>query len=828
MRSGPALATLLLCVCLAGPAAALDAGASTADCASEVAGAEEQLEHNPENALGQSERAIAAAQASGEPRCLVGALLSKARAQRYLGRLGPAEATLREAIGRAEEAGQPELAALARARLGQALEANGQLDQAVATLLQAVTEAAPFPATQADALNLLGHVYHVAGRYEEAERSYQQALKQLHSLNLQERTASVLLNLAVTARAQEELGESENLTTLALKQFEQNRDRRGVAAALHNLGAIQLKRGQLELAMDSHREALVQRERLKDGLGTSISQTSLAKVLLARAAASSDAQAVRRWREEAVQLLERAASYKRAERTLPSLLATLDLLGQAYALLGQHEKAYARLQDYIARKEEVFNAESSQRFAELAQKFEFDRKAAELEAAKREASHSREQAQSRTTALIALALTCLFGSFTIIALVWVLRSRRRIGKADAAQRMAEQQLLAAVTAAPTGLIVADRNQRILKVNRAALSALCLGQHGVETFIGQSLDQIRGRLAFTDTQGRPLDAAQLPFARSLLTGRATEQQELVVLDGREGRRVLAIAAPVFDAQGMVYASIIALTDLTELRSIETEQSELRARLSHAERSEAIHLALGGIAHDFSNQLAAALGYAELMDATQSNSDELTELKKALERSVDLVQQLQLLAGYALTEPRQIRPAELAQQVVEAFQVVHPRARLELDIGKDLPGFAGDGKLLRQALSELLDNALNAGPDERPMRFSVALTTEAAGVPGQLLRRAEPASSYVMFSVQDSGNGMTESVRKRAFDPYFSTKPNGRGLGLPLVAGIVRAHRGGLYMDTIPNSGTRISLLIPVDPPAARRRDTARPEFQRSAN
>lgn len=801
--------------------------AAAPDCASALAATLQQLDSNPELALASAERTIAMAQAAGDTNCMVNALLAKARAQRYLGRLPPAEATLREAIQRAEAARLPELEALARARLGQALEAAGRLDQAVATLLESVTDAAPWPATQAEALNLLGHVYHVADRFQEAERVYQQALDQFHALGMLDRTASVLLNFAITARAQQELGESENLTLLALKQFEQNRDRRGMASALHNLGAIQVERGQLDLAMDSHREALVQRERLKDELGTAISRTSLAKVLLARARASKDAAAAARWREEAVSLLELAAAYKRAQGTLPSLLATLNLLADAYAEQGQYALAFARLKDRIALGTEVYNAQSNERFAELAQKFEFDRKATELEAARRDAEHARDLAQSQSQRVLALILTCVLGAALLLALLLIQRSRRRIAQADAAQRLAEQQLLTALTAAPAGLIVVDRKQIVLKINRAALTALCLSRHGIEEFVGQPLEQIRSRLAFSDVHGHPLDPTQVPLNRAVSTSAASAHEEFVVLDGREARRVLCSAAPVLAADGSVVAQIFALTDLTELRSIESEQGELRQRLAHAERSEAIHLALGGMAHDFSNQLAAALGYAELMEVSPANADELVELRKALARSADLVQQLQLLAGYALTEPRPVRVAELVQQVVEAFQAVHPRVRLETEVERELPAFSGDPKLLRQALSELLDNALHAGPDGRPIRLSASLAQDGSGIPGQLLRRPDPASRYLLLSVQDGGSGMVESVRKRALDPYFSTRPHGRGLGLPLVAGIVRAHRGGLYLDSIPNSGTRITLLLPVDPQPTRLREASRLYVQRSA-
>lgn len=795
---------LLLCLSLTATAQVV--GEPTGTCTQTLQHAQIEVERNAELALRGSEAAIALAQLEGNDRCQVEGLILRARAQRYRGNLGAAAATLREAVLRAREQHLDDLRALAQARLGQALETEGDLDQAMALITEAVQGAEQYPSIKAHALNLLGHVYQVAQRYQEAEQNYQQSLDLYRELGETDRTASVLLNLAVTALAMEKQGESENLSRLALKQFELNHDPRGTASTLHNLGSIHTQRGDLDLAMDAHREALVQRERLRDGLGTAISRTSLAEVLLARAERSTDPAMAQRLRGEAIALLELAADYKREQQTRPSLMATVRLLADAYAASGDHASAYTRIQEVVKLQRQAFSEETNRRFAEFSQRFELDRKARELEHAQLAQQAAETEAQSRTRLLLVVALAALLTGGTLLGTALLRRARRRAQRSTRQLHVAERMLIAAIGNAPAGILVVNREDLILNINRAALLVFGLEQTSPEDWVGRPANDIRDRLAFTDLEGRPIERNQMPLARVFREGCPTEQRELVVLDGREGRRVLITGAPVFDTGQQLTAAVLALMDITELRMVESQQDQLRARLSAAERSEAIHLALGGLAHEFSNQLSVAIGYAELL---HNGEDEVAlELRHALSRSNDLVRQLQLLAGYALPRSSLVRPGELAQQVVEAFAIAQPGAGLELHCEPDLPTIQGDAKLLRQALCELLDNAVESGPIGQRIRLRVALCENPAKVPGVQVQRANPAPAYIIFTVSDEGSGMTEQTRKRAFDPYFSGRPGGRGMGLPLVAGILRAHNSGLYLDTCPQAGTRVSVLLPV--------------------
>lgn len=792
-------------VALVVPAAQADS-VSTSACDSELASLEQLARRNPERAGEPVRDLLERMRAIGAERCVVGALLLQARVQRYLGQLTAATASLREAIIRASDGRMSDLRALAQARLGQALEAMGDLAQATALLTEAVQGAGTDPDIRGHALNLLGHVYQVAGRLAESEQVLREALQVYQDHGLDHRTASVLMNLAVTLLQRGQTAESARLTEQALLKFTQQDDPRGAADALTHLGTLRLQRGDTPAALDALREALVVRERLKDRLGTATAQTDVAEVLLTIAELTTDPPEAQRLRLEALGLLEAAERFKETERSRATLRKTLELLERAHQALGHPQAAADSLRRLLAMERTIHSEESTARFAELAQRYELDRKADELARAKLVAEAAEQRVTSRGHLIVALilALTLVLGGAAVS--VVLLRTRQRARDATDARRASEQLLLAAIGATPIGITVIRRDDRILHINRAALDIFGRNHDEPTQWIERPAADLRDFHALTDLDNRPWTPGELPVATVLRTGQSFDQRECCVLDGREGRRILISALPVQDASGELIAVAVATVDITELRMIEAQREQLRSRLAAAERSEAIHLALGGLAHEFSNQLGVAVGYAELLPG--DDTEVVDELRTALERSSDLVRQLQLLAGFALPHAEQLNPAELVEQVAEAFAVVQPHAPLEIQQEGRLPPLAGDAKLLRHALSELLLNAVGAGPHGSPIQLQTWVTDVLLDLRGSAVLRPQPASRYIVFAVQDDGIGMNEGVRKRAFDPYFSGRPQGRGMGLSLVAGIVRAHHGGIYLDSRVRGGTWVALVLPV--------------------
>jgi signal transduction histidine kinase len=148
--------------------------------------------------------------------------------------------------------------------------------------------------------------------------------------------------------------------------------------------------------------------------------------------------------------------------------------------------------------------------------------------------------------------------------------------------------------------------------------------------------------------------------------------------------------------------------------------------------------------------------------------------------------------------------------EAAQGLDPGTPVRLDLAPQLPAVRGDPDQLRQMAANLLVNAAEAVAETRGTvrvatrraRLDVAAAAHLHPAPGV------PAGDYVLLEVADQGGGMDEATLARAFEPFFSTKFPGRGLGLPVVLGVARAHGGGVDLDSRPGRGTAARVYLPA--------------------
>ncbi len=262
-------------------------------------------------------------------------------------------------------------------------------------------------------------------------------------------------------------------------------------------------------------------------------------------------------------------------------------------------------------------------------------------------------------------------------------------------------------------------------------------------------------------------------------------------------------------------LMAVRDVTAKRRAEDERWAVERRLREAERLESLGVMAGGIAHDFNNLLQAILGYTELAAATISENTPaaaaLDEVRRAGLRAADLTRQMLAYAGRTRFVPQRV---DLSRVVVRARSLLAASLasnhRLELDVADDLPSVDADPAQLRQVLINLVANAAEALSDHGGQ---VILRTGVRVCDAEYLARCYPADAlvpgkYAWIEVEDDGCGMSVAVQARVFDPFFSTKFTGRGLGLAAVLGIVRSHRGALAVTSQPQRGTTIRVLLPV--------------------
>jgi two-component system cell cycle sensor histidine kinase/response regulator CckA len=256
------------------------------------------------------------------------------------------------------------------------------------------------------------------------------------------------------------------------------------------------------------------------------------------------------------------------------------------------------------------------------------------------------------------------------------------------------------------------------------------------------------------------------------------------------------------------------DITERLKEEQERREFEQSLQQAQKLESLGVMAGGIAHDFNNLLTPILGGTTLalmeLPPESPVRARLQMIQKAAHRAAALTNQM---LAYTGKESLHFEPLNLSKLVEEMGRLlesaVSKKLEVRYELERDLPAVAGDSAQLSQVVMNLITNAAEAmGHDGgrisiRTGTVEADRTTLARVVPSAELSEG----TYVFFEVSDTGCGMDEAMRERIFDPFFTTKFTGRGLGLAAVLGIVRSHRGGIDLDTVPDRGTRFRVLLP---------------------
>jgi PAS domain S-box-containing protein len=238
--------------------------------------------------------------------------------------------------------------------------------------------------------------------------------------------------------------------------------------------------------------------------------------------------------------------------------------------------------------------------------------------------------------------------------------------------------------------------------------------------------------------------------------------------------------------------------------EAEASEAGAR--HVQKLESIGVLAGGIAHDFNNLLHVVLGNADLarlhLSTDSPAREHHDEVVRATERAAELTQQLLAYSGRGAVERRHLDLSEEVREMATLLRTaISKQAGLVWDLATDLPAISAGPTQVRQIVMNLLTNASDALGDASG---TITLRTGRAEDP----RAGSGTHDFVFLEVTDTGCGMDAGTLQRIFDPFFSTKFSGRGLGLAAVMGIVESHHGHIRIRTAPGDGTTFRILFPA--------------------
>jgi PAS domain S-box-containing protein len=280
-----------------------------------------------------------------------------------------------------------------------------------------------------------------------------------------------------------------------------------------------------------------------------------------------------------------------------------------------------------------------------------------------------------------------------------------------------------------------------------------------------------------------------------------------------RTVEVHASPIEHNGKVMLFSIIH--DITESKRLEAERQEMERKLLHAQKLESLGVMAGGIAHDFNNLLQVVLGNLDLaLDDIPPDSEARTSILnaiKASERSAELSGQMLVYSGSAIYFPMDIYLDDLLNKTISLLQSTIPgHSAIDFDICKTLPPIKGKADQIQRLISNLVVNASEAiGETEGAVRLSAGIVDcDEAYLSHSRLEMAPEPGRFVYLEVTDTGCGMDDKTLQRLFDPFFSTKFWGRGLGMAEVMGIVKGHHGAIIVDSEIGKGTTVRVLFPL--------------------
>lgn len=257
------------------------------------------------------------------------------------------------------------------------------------------------------------------------------------------------------------------------------------------------------------------------------------------------------------------------------------------------------------------------------------------------------------------------------------------------------------------------------------------------------------------------------------------------------------------------------DISERRKLEDAHRRAGERLADVQRLESLGLLASGVAHDFKNLLTAILGHTSLashqLPRHNPAHEHLEKITAGVRAATDLCRQLLMYAGRGYHVKEDISLLALAGEIDPLLALnLSPDARLEKNLPAALPLIHADAGQIRQILLNLVMNACDALVDRRG---NIRLALGAGALDGEwfdtaVLAPDDRTGAFVVISVSDNGRGMDPAVMKRIFEPFFSTKGEGRGLGLASVLGIVRGHGGGVRVTSRAGEGSTFEVALPA--------------------
>jgi PAS domain S-box-containing protein len=380
-------------------------------------------------------------------------------------------------------------------------------------------------------------------------------------------------------------------------------------------------------------------------------------------------------------------------------------------------------------------------------------------------------------------------------IVALYRDETRRKQAEESLYLEKERLYVTLQSIGDGVISTDVNGKVVLINRIAEELTGYEQNEV---IGQPVSKVLNVLD-KDT----LQKIETPINKVLKAGIAVDFDDDMILVTKEGlkKNIADCAAPIFNAQNNIIGAVLVFRDVTE-------KQKMRIQLQQRQKMEAIGTLAAGIAHDFNNMLGIITGNVSFV-LSQINQEEeyicaLTDTQAAAKKAISLTHQLLTFSkgGDPIKKPVDIR--SFIQDVAE-FVTRGTSTKCQFDLSDHLWTVEIDEGQMNQAISNIVINANQAMPDGGVLAIKADNVTVDSR---KIMNTSLLPGNYVKITIQDQGIGISEKHLTKIFDPYFTTKQKGSGLGLASSFSIIQKHTGHISVQSQIDEGTCFTIYLPA--------------------
>lgn len=345
-----------------------------------------------------------------------------------------------------------------------------------------------------------------------------------------------------------------------------------------------------------------------------------------------------------------------------------------------------------------------------------------------------------------------------------------------------------------GIIVLDAQRRLVDLNAAA-----------ERYTGCTPASF----------GRPVDEVVSWWNEAVDEDRPLAEGQPAIVKVEPGPRYFEVkVSAVRDSQRRFVGWLVIVHDISNRRRNEAERYAFDRRLQEQQKSESLMVLAGGVAHDFNNLLTGILGNAELISIRSSADADQRRAAEAIvigaQRAADLVSKMLAYSGGGRVVAEHVDLDGLVKEMVDLLAAsVARHCTLIYRSPGPLPLVETDPTQIRQVVLNLIINAAEAVDDAGVITVETGEETlDRSALKNMTFGSDVRPGRYIFIDVVDNGSGMSEDTLARMFDPFYSTKDTGRGLGMAAVRGIVRSHRAALRVTSALGQGTRFRAWFPL--------------------